>query len=64
MFFDWSNPWYVLLAAELVVLLWYFLKWAMEEVREWWPGWRLERRNRRAIRKLWHKCGRKPPRWV
>ena len=34
---------------------------ALPGLRDWLADWRLERRNRKAIRRLWRAYGRKPP---
>ena len=52
------------LTGLLGIIIFDGMRWlinALPGLRDWLAVWRLERRNRKAIRRLWRAYGRKPP---
>ena len=61
----WTQNWSTFLDALLGIIIFDGIRWlinALPGLRDWLADWRLERRNRKAIRQLWRIYGRKPPR--
>ncbi len=55
------------LGVLLGIIIFDGMRWlinALPGLRDWLADWRLERRNRKAIRRLWRAYGRKPARPV
>jgi hypothetical protein len=53
------------LGTLLGIIIFDGIRWlinALPCLRGWLADWRLESRNRKAIRQLWRTYGRKPPR--
>lgn len=60
----WLKMWLTFLAVSLAGIIYEGIRWLIDvlpNLRDWLADWRLERRNRKAIRRLWRAYGRKPP---
>ena len=60
----WLWTWETSLGVLLGIIIFDGMRWlinALPGLRDWLADWRLERRNRKAIRRLWRAYGRKPP---
>ena len=60
----WLWTWVTSLGVLLGIIIFDGMRWlinALPGLRDWLADWRLERRNRKAIRRLWRAYGRKPP---
>ena len=61
----WLWTWETSLGVLLGIIIFDGIRWlinALPGLRDGLADWRLERRNRKAIRQLWRTYGRKPPR--
>lgn len=61
----WLWTWETSLGVLLGIIIFDGMRWlinALPGLRGWLADWRLESRNRKAIRQLWRTYGRKPPR--
>ena len=61
----WTQNLSTFLGTLLGIIIFDGIRWlinALPGLRDWLADWRLERRNRKAIRQLWRTYGRKPPR--
>ena len=61
----WTQNLSTFLGTLLGIIIFDGMRWlinALPGLRDWLADWRLERRNRKAIRQLWRTYGRKPPR--
>lgn len=61
----WLWTWETSLGVLLGIIIFDGIRWlinALPCLRGWLADWRLESRNRKAIRQLWRTYGRKSPR--
>ena len=61
----WTQNLSTFLGTLLGIIIFDGIRWlinALPGLRGWLADWRLESRNRKAIRQLWRTYGRKPPR--
>lgn len=61
----WTQNLSTFLGTLLGIIIFDGIRWlinALPCLRGWLADWRLESRNRKAIRQLWRTYGRKPPR--